>query len=56
MNTSLMSLASSSLSGPWPIDVVQYDRSPDLYENERAELAWLMGVLATWHIRSNNRE
>ena len=43
MNTSFMSLASSPLSEPWPIDVAQYDRSPDLYENERAELGWLMG-------------
>jgi integrase len=43
MNTSLMPVASSPLSRPWPIDVTHYDRSPDLYENERAELGWLMG-------------
>ena len=42
MNPSLMTLASSSPTSGWPIDVTQYDRSPDLSENERAELAWLM--------------
>src|SRR5437870_1335105 len=41
MNSSLIPLASPG-SG-WPIDVTQYDRSPDLSENERAELDWLMG-------------
>ncbi len=42
MNSSLMPLASSSPSSGWPIDVTQYDRSPDLSENERTELDWLM--------------
>ena len=42
MNPSLMPLASSSPASGWPIDVTQYDRSPDLSENERAELGWLM--------------
>ena len=42
MNRSLMPLASSSPASGWPIDVTQYDRSPDLSENEHAELGWLM--------------
>jgi integrase len=42
MNFPLKPLASSSLSWSWPIDVTQYDRSPDLSENEYAELEWLM--------------
>jgi hypothetical protein len=39
MNTPL---PDSSLSWTWPIDVTQYDRSPDFYEDERAELERLM--------------
>lgn len=40
MNVLPMPLA--SLGSGWPIDVTHYDCFPDLFENERAELAWLM--------------
>ena len=42
MNSSPLPLPFSSRASGWPIDVTQYDRSPDLSENERAELKRVM--------------
>ncbi len=42
MNAPATSLSDLPRPGHWPIDVMRYDRSPDLNEAERAELEWLM--------------
>jgi integrase len=55
MNSSPMPLPFSSRAPGWPIDVTQYDRSPDLSENERAELEWLMSQ-KPFQLRLNSKQ
>jgi hypothetical protein len=55
MNSSPMPLPFSSRASGWPIDVTQYDRSPDLSENERAELEWLMSQ-KPFQLRPNSKQ
>lgn len=42
MNTSVAFLSPSSHPCTWPVDIARYDRSPDLNEDERAELKRVM--------------
>lgn len=42
MNTSVAFLSPSSHAWTWPVDIACYDRSPDLNEDERAELKRVM--------------
>jgi integrase len=55
MNSSPMPLPFSSRASGWPIDVTQYDRSPDLSENERAEVEWLMSQ-KPFQLRPNSKQ
>ena len=55
MNSSPMPLPFSSRASGWPIDVTQYDRSPELSENERAELEWLMSQ-KPFQLRPNRKQ
>jgi integrase len=55
MKSSPMPLPFSSRASGWPIDVTQYDRSPDLSENEHAELEWLMSQ-KPFQLRPNSKQ